>query len=243
MLYWRSIFFVSSLLLWGACSALARESWFSATMVQGVRPYSVTVRIHEDSVWGYKGNHQIATLSEPGATYPGIFFSLETQFRSADTTFHLHSTALFRAQTTLQPIWQNTVRSGVRHVEWTRRLFVNPPVSTEFHSLLHGDGRHTFEEDAIAEEFLYLKAPTMDSLNPHAEFKVLAPVWEQPYSMKAWTAVGNHTGQKLRIDGVDCYQIVFTRSDGATSEYFISEKGRLVFRFKSFRGTWFSRVQ
>jgi hypothetical protein len=221
----------------------AGEAWFSANMAQGSVVYPVTVRVRVDTVVAYKGSHQLALHAVSGQTYQGLSLSFETQFRSTDTVFHMQSVGLFRTEGTFSPVWQNTVRSGLGEVEWTRRRFTEKPVRTEFHSLQLGDGQHTFEADAVPEEFLYMRAPALDSVHPHAELKILAPVWEQPYSTGAWTAVANYTGVRLRIEGVDCYQVVYARSDGATSEYFISARGRLVMRFKSFRGTWFSRVQ
>jgi len=218
-------------------------SWFSADFQEGARVYPVVLRVQLDTVAVYKGSHRIASQALAGQTYQAFRIAFETQFRSADTTFHLHSQGLMRVDKGYAPVWQNTLRSGFADVEWTRRRYTENPVRTEFHSLFYGDGSHTFEKDALPEEFLYLRAPQIDARNPHAEFKVLAPVWEIPYSMGAWKAIANYTGTRLRIDGVDCYQVAFVRADGATSEYFISEQGKLVMRFKTFRGTWFSRIQ
>lgn len=221
----------------------AGEAWFSASMPLGLRELPISVRIRIDTVDSYKGSHRVAARAIQGQTYRALLYSIETQYRDGDTTLLLHSLGLFRADGVRAAVWQNTVRSGLGDVEWSRRRFTETPARTEFHSLLYGDGSHTFEPDALPEEFLYLQATGLDQAHPHLELKVLASVWETPYSMGAWKAVANYTGTKLRIDGVDCYQVVFLRSDGASSEFYVSEGGRQVMRFKSFRGTWFSRFQ
>jgi hypothetical protein len=140
-------------------------------------------------------------------------------------------------------VWQNTVRSGVAGMEITRRDFVEEPAQFYASQADFASNHHTFENDAVPEEFLYFLSSQIDSAKTFQDIKVLPPVWEVGAIEGAWRASGEYTGSFSRLDGVDCYQVVYTRSDGASAEYYVSRQGRQVMAFKTFRGTWFKRVQ
>lgn len=236
------LFLVLALLL-GLSPAFASEAWFSGKTVQGMQTYTVSVRIRVDSVLVQKGDQRVVDRESDDQVFPALRLSVETQYRTQDTAFQFQTIEIARNVAPWKPIWQNTVRNGVATLEWTRRRWNDLSARTDFHSPVLGDGVHTFEPDAISEEHLYLLAPLLDSVKAHLELKILAPVWEVPYAAKAWKAVANYTGSRLRIEGVDCHQVTFIRSDGAVSEYYVSDRGLQVMRFRTFRGTWFDRFQ
>lgn len=140
------------------------------------------------------------------------------------------------------PVWQNTIRSGLYSVEWSFRDYTEKPAAVYW----RGEQSHgliTFENDALPEEFFYFLTEKIDSTTPNKELKVLSPAWEISFKPEAWVVNARYTGQRRRIQGVDCYQVVYTRSDGAKAEYYITIEGRQVWRFQTFRGVWFDRVQ
>lgn len=232
------------LLLCFSLSSAAEDAWFSATLRSVTGSYQVSARIRAQEVEVSKGDHRVLPHGEGAGSYQGLRLSWETQFRSADTTFHFYTQGLMRKEgSRLLPVWQNTVRSGVDDVEWSRRDFLKKPALAEFHSPSLGDGKQSFESEAWPEEFLYAMVPGLDSAHRHKEFKLLSPVWETPLSKQAWSAVADYTGTRLRLEGVDCYQVVVLRSDGRRAEYYVSQAGRLVMRFQTMQGTWFSRFQ
>jgi len=210
------------LLIVAASLAMAQDSWFSAKFPINGKTYPVTARIYTQKAGD------------------SIKFSSELQYRNVDTSFSMHTTGAYDLKREL-PMWQNTTRSGLYSVEWSRRDYNEKPASIYWEGENHGS--ITFENDAIPEEFLYFLAEKIDATNKYKEFKVLSPVWEVSYKPDAWIADAKYTGQVLRIHGVDCYQVVYTRSDGARAEYYITLKGKQVWRFQTFRGVWFDRVQ
>jgi hypothetical protein len=225
----RHIFLIF-LLAWGV--SLASDAWFSANLPINGKLYPITARI----------NAQKAGDS--------IKFSMETQFRSfankktgsIDTAFSMHTTGIYNAAQEL-PVWQNTVRDGLYSVEWSFRDYTESPAAVYWRSE-QGNGTTTFVNEAVPEEFLYFLADKVDSANIFKNLIVLSPVWEVPFvNPEAWTATAQYTGQKQRIQGVDCYHVVYTRSDGASAEYYITIRAKQVWRFKTFRGIWFERIQ
>jgi len=215
-----SLFFM---LLAGAASLTrAQDSWFSAKLPINGKTYPVTARIYTQK------------------TEDTIKFSSELQYRALDTSFSMHTTGAYDLKGD-SPLWQNTTRSGLYSVEWSYRDYSEKPAAVYWRG--ESDGTITFENDAIPEEFLYFLTEKIDVSNKYKEFKVLSPVWEVPHKPDAWVADAKYTGQVLRIYGVDCYQVVYTRSDGARAEYYITLKGKQVWRFQTFRGVWFDRVQ
>lgn len=198
--------------------AQASDAWFSAKLPINGKLYPVTARIHAQN------------------TNDSIKFSAEMQFRSIDTVFLMHTTGLYANK----PIWQNSVRSGLHWVEWNFRDYAKDPAVNFWHN---GQGMDsvTFYNDIVPEEFLYFLAENVNSVET---VKLLPATWEASFAPIGWfTAEAKKTGQKTRIHGVDCYQVLYTRNDGATAEYYITEKGKQVWRFKTFRGVWFDRVQ
>jgi hypothetical protein len=153
----------------------------------------------------------------------------------------MHTTGIYNAATE-SPIWQNTVRTGLYEVEWSYRDYMEKPAAVIYWQEKQSKSI-TFENDAIPEEFLYFFAEKIDSLNTSKSLKILSPVWEVPFTIGAWTALVQYTGKKERIQGVDCYQVLYTRSDGTRAEYYVTIKGKQIWRFQSFRGVWFDRVQ
>ncbi|GHV13641.1 hypothetical protein AGMMS49938_08520 [Fibrobacterales bacterium] len=217
------IFFLLALIGFAVTPSWSLDSWFSAELPIGSKKYPITARIHTQKF---------------GDT---LKFSTETQYRGADTSFSMHSTGAFNVKTNL-PIWQNSIRDGLYSVEWSFRDWTEKPAALYWRGTI-GDGSLTFENDAVPEEFLYFIAEKIDPAKPFLDFKVLSPVWEVPFEPNAWTATAQFTNRKQRIQGVDCYQVFFTRSDGKIAEYYLTEKGRQVWRFQTFRGMWFERVQ
>ena len=207
------------------CLARAQDSWFSADLPLNGKLYPVTARIH---------------LKKVG---DNIEFSTELAYRAKDTSFSMHSTGLYNT-VKKNPVWQNSVRTGLYAVEWTFRDYMDTPafVSWSDNKTFHVNST-TFENDAVPEEFLFFLAEKIDSNNPSKDFKILSPVWEVSFVPDAWAISASYTGLKIRIQGVDCYQVVYVRSDGARAEYYVTQRGKQVWRFQTFRGVWFDRVQ
>jgi hypothetical protein len=202
--------------------ANAQDAWFSAKFPLNGKIFPVTARIYAQK------------------TGDSIKFSSELQYRAIDTSFSMHTTGVYDLKINA-PRWQNTARSGLYSVEWSFRDYREKPAAVYWQG--ETNGTITFENDAIPEEFLYFLAEKIDAANKYQEIRVLSPVWEVPFAPDAWIADAKYTGKLSRIDGVDCYQVLYTRSDGAQAEYYVTVKGKLVWRFKTFRGVWFDRVQ
>ncbi len=218
------LFFVICLIVWAFGLVRAEDAWFSAKLPMGGKLYPVTARFHAEK------------------TGDSIEFSAEMQYRSIDTSFLMHTTGVYNTAKE-SPIWQNSIRSGLYSVEWNFRDYREKPAATYWHGP-QSDGSTTFENDAFPEEFLYFLTEKIDSDTSSKDIKVLSSVWEVPFVPDAWIVYAQYTGKKTRIYGVDCYQVLYTRrSDGASSEYYITEKGKQVWRFQTFRGVWFDRVQ
>jgi hypothetical protein len=205
--------------------ARAQDAWFSAELPLNGKLYPVTTRIHSKKV----GNN--------------IEFSSELSYRAKDTTFSMHTTGVYDA-VKKNPVWQNSTRGGLYNVEWSFRDYTETPAAVYWSSNKGSSfNTTTFEPDAVPEEFLYFLTEKIDSNNPSKDFKILSPVWEIPYVPEVWAITANYTGLKMRIQGVDCYQVIYVRSDGARAEYYITLKGKQVWKFQTFRGVWFDRVQ
>ncbi|MDR3000686.1 MAG: hypothetical protein LBU89_05425 [Fibromonadaceae bacterium] len=190
----------------------------------GAKIYPVTARIHTQKIGD------------------SIKFSAEMQYRSIDTSFSMHTTGLAVAK---KPVWQNSTRSGLYSVEWNFRDYAKTPAMNYWHNNQSDSASSiSFDNDIIPEEFLYFLAEKIDADDKNENLKTLPAVWELPFVLGGWfTVEAKHTGKKARIHGVDCFQVLYTRNDGATAEYYITEKGKQVWRFKTFRGVWFDRVQ
>jgi hypothetical protein len=220
----KPLFFVCLLIL-ALGLVRAQDAWFSADLPLNGKLYPVTTRIHSKKA----GDN--------------IEFSSELYYRTKDTSFSLHTTGAYNA-VKKSPVWQNSIRSGLYTVEWNFRDYKETPAAVYW-----SDNKNfsvtttTFENDAVPEEFLYFLTEKIDSANPSKDFKILSPVWEISFVPDAWAASASYTGLKMRIQGVDCYQVVYVRSDGARAEYYITLKGKQVWRFQTFRGVWFDRVQ
>jgi len=218
-------FFVLCLLVLALGLARAQDAWFSVdSFPLNGKFYPVTARIHSKKVG------------------ENIEFSTEL-FSLKDSSFSMHSTGLYNA-VKKSSVWQNSVRSGLYTVEWSYRDYTETPAVVYWSSNKGSTlNTTTFENDAVPEEFLYFLTEKIDSKNPTKDFKILSPVWEISYVPDAWAITGSYTGLNLRIQGVDCYQVIYTRSDGARAEYYITAKGKQVWRFQTFRGVWFNRGQ
>jgi len=205
--------------------ARAQDAWFSAELPLGGKFYPVTTRIHSKKA----GDN--------------IEFSMELAYRAKDTTFSMHSTGVYSVAKK-NPVWQNSIRSGLYNVEWIFRDYTETPASVSWsdNKTFHISST-TFENDAVPEEFLYFLTEKIDSNNPSKDFKILSSVWEVSFVPDVWVITASYTGLKQRLNGVDCYQVVYVRSDGARAEYYISVRGKQVWKFKTFRGVWFDRVQ
>jgi len=214
--------FFFALLFWAA-TVNAEDAWFSAKFPIDGDIYAVKTRIH---------------TKKNGDT---LEFSSELRYNAIDTSFSMHTTGAYNLAANAA-LWQNTVRTGLYSVEWTFKDFRDKPAAVHWRGVqdLHVT---TFENDAIPEEFLYFLTSKIDKENPYQDLKVLHPAWEMPFKPEAWITSAKYTGQLLRIRGVDCYQVLYTRSDGASAEYYITVKGKQVWRFQTFRGVWFDRVQ
>ncbi|MDR1812705.1 MAG: hypothetical protein LBQ87_07755 [Candidatus Fibromonas sp.] len=206
-----------------AILARADDAWFSAKLPINGKFYPVTARIHSNKAGD------------------SIHFSSELQYRAKDTSFSMHTTGIYNAAKE-SPVWQNSIRDGLYTVEWSFRDYTEKPAAIYWRSS-QSNGTTTFENDALPEEFLYFLTEKIDSLNIYKDLKVLSPVWEVPFVPAVWTANAQYTKQKMRFDGVDCYHVLYTREDGVNSEYYITIRGKQVWRFKTFRGVWFERVQ
>jgi hypothetical protein len=217
------LLFFACLLAWAIGLVKANDAWFSAKFPINGKFYPVTARIHSQK------------------TGDSIKFSSELQYRAKDTSFFMHTTGVYNTAKE-SPVWQNTVRDGVYSVEWSFRDYSEKPAAIYWRND-KSNGTITFENDALPEEFLYFLTEKVDSVTLSKEIKVLSPVWEMPFEPNAWYASAKYTGQKIRIQGVDCYQVVYTRSDGARAEYYVTLKGKQIWRFQTFRGVWFDRVQ
>jgi hypothetical protein len=219
------LLFIACLLVWALGFVKAEDAWFSAKLPINGTFYPVTARIHTQK------------------TGDSIEFSSELQYRAADTAFSMHTTGVYSISKE-SPVWQNSIRDGLYSVEWSFRDYSEKPAVIYWRSYKSkSNDTITFENEAVPEEFLYFLTEKIDEKNKSRELKVLSPVWEIPFEPNAWTATAKYTGQKLRIQGVDCYMVLYTRSDGAKAEYYVTTKGKQVWRFQTFRGVWFDRVQ
>jgi hypothetical protein len=217
------LLFFACLLAWAIVLVKANDAWFSAKLPINGKFYPVTARINSQK------------------TGDSIKFSSELQYRAKDTSFFMHTTGVYN-MAKKSPIWQNTVRDGLYSVEWSFRDYSEKPAAVYWRND-KSNGTITFENDALPEEFLYFLTEYIDSVNTSRDIKVLSPVWEIPFEPNAWYASAKYTGQKIRIQGVDCYQVVYTRSDGVHAEYYVTLKGKQIWRFQTFKGVWFDRVQ
>jgi len=205
--------------------ARAQDAWFSADLPLNGKLYPVTARIHTKKA----GDN--------------IEFSSELSYRAKDTSFSMHTTGAYNT-VKKNPVWQNSIRGGLYTVEWSFRNYAETPAAVYWSDNKNSSvNTTTFENDAVPEEFLYFLTDRIDSVNASKDFKILSPVWEIPYVPDAWAITANYTGLKMRIQGVDCYQVIYTRSDGARAEYYVTLRGKQVWRFQTFRGVWFDRVQ
>jgi hypothetical protein len=218
------LFFLTCLFIWAAGFSKAADAWFLANLPINGKLYPVTARIHSQK------------------TGDSINFSAELQYRAIDTSFSMHTTGVYNTAKE-SPVWQNSIRDGLYSVEWSFRDYSEKPAAIYWRSHL-SNGTITFENDALPEEFLYFLTEKIDSANPSKNIKVLSPVWEVPFVPKSWKVTAKYTGKKLRIQGVECYQVIYTREyDGATAEYYITSVAKQIWRFQTFRGVWFDRVQ
>ena len=219
------LLFLVCLLILAPGLVRAQDAWFSADLPLNGKLYPVTTRIHSKKA----GDN--------------IEFSSELYYRTKDTSFSLHTTGVYNA-VKKNPVWQNSIRSGLYTVEWNFRDYTETPAVVYWSDNKSSSvSSTTFENDAVPEEFLYFLTEKIDSANPSKDFKILSPVWEVSFVPDAWVIAASYTGLKMRIQGVDCYQVVYVRSDGARAEYYITLKGKQVWRFQTFRGVWFDRVQ
>lgn len=216
-------FFLLCLLILALGLARAQDAWFSADLPLNGKLYPVTARIHSKKVG------------------ENIEFSTELSYRTKDTSFSMHSTGLYNA-VKKAPVWQNSIRSGLYIVEWSYRDYTEMP-AVVYWSNGSDIKTITFENDAVPEEFLYFLAEKIDSKNPSKNFKILSPVWEVSYVPDAWAITASYSEYAPKIQGVDCYKVTYVRSDGARAEYYVTIRGRQVWRFQTFRGVWFDRVQ
>jgi len=200
----------------------AEDAWFSARLPINGKTYPVTARIYAKK------------------TADSIAFSAEMQYRSIDTSFSMHTTGIYSISK--GPVWQNSIRSGLYSVEWIFRDYRESLAAIYWFSP-KGTNSITFEKDVIPEEFLYFLAEKISSPDSNRSVKIHSSVWELPFVPEIRFTDVQYTGKKTRIQGVDCYQVIYKRSDGATAEYYITEKGKQVWRFQTFRGVWFDRVQ
>jgi len=224
-MWWRANFSICLLILaFGLASA--QDAWFKADSLPlngNGKYYPVVARIHSKKTGG------------------NIEFLTELSYRAKDTSFSMHSAGLYNAVKEA-PVWQNSVRIGKYAIEWSFRDYTGTPAYVSWIDSKGSRGETTFENDAIPEEFLYFLAEKIDSTNPSKTFKILSPVWEVYVPDSAWAIAGSYTKRMERIQGVDCYQIVFKRSDGKLAEYYVTLKGKQVWKFQTFRGVWFTRM-
>lgn len=215
--------FFACLLIWALDLARSEDAWFSAQYPSNGKTYPVTARIN---------------TQEQGDS---IKFSYEMWYRAVDTSFSMHSVGTYNTKNNV-PIWQNTVRNGLYSVEWSFKDYREKPAAVYWQSE-QSDGTITFENEAVPEEFLYFLTEKIDSVNSNKEFKMLSPALEVSFKPDAWITNARYTGKRFRIQGVDCYQVIYTRSDNKKAEYYVTEKGKQIWRFQTFRGMWFDRVQ
>ncbi|MCL2283028.1 MAG: hypothetical protein FWC26_06895 [Fibromonadales bacterium] len=203
---------------------MAEDSWFLAELPINGQFYPVKARIYTNK------------------KADSIEFSAEMQYRSIDTSFSMHTTGVYNTASET-PVWQNSVRSGLYWVEWSFRDYKEKPAATYWRSP-QSNGTTTFDNDVLPEEFLYFLAEKIDTVVKSKVLKLLSPVWEESLAPDVWIVDAEYTGKKTRIHGVDCYQVLYTRmADGAKAEYYITEKGKQVWRFQTFKGVWFDRMR
>ena len=75
------------------------------------------------------------------------------------------------------------------------------------------------------------------------EFRVLAPVWEMPYTHKDYAVKGEVTSQRLKVDEVEAALVRFVREDGAIAEVWVSTQGLRPLMVRTFQGLWIERIQ
>jgi hypothetical protein len=218
-------FFPVCLLILTLGLARAEDAWFSAELPLNGKIYPVIAKIHSKKAEN------------------NIEFSSELHYHTEDTSFSMHTTGVYNTAKE-KPVWQNSIRSGLYTVEWTFRDYTETPAAVYWSdNKNHNVSTTTFENDAIPEEFLYFLTEKIDSTKSSKDFKILSPTWEVSFAPNAWAITANYTGFKARLQGVDCYQVIYTRSDGVRAEYYITLKGKQVWRFQTFRGVWFDRVR
>lgn len=218
------LLFLGCLFIWAMGLLRAEDAWFSAKLPINGKLYPVTARIHTEKV---KDN---------------LEFSSELHYRNADTTFSMHTTGLYNTVKD-SPIWQNTIRDALFSVEWSFKDYTEKPAIVSWLSDQKKISATSFDNEALPEEFLYFLTEKIDSVNTSKNFKIFSPAWEVSFNPELWYIDARYTGRKERIQGVDCYQVLYTRADGAKAEYYITVKGKQVWRFQTFRGVWFDRVQ
>jgi len=203
--------------------SMAEDARFVAELPIRGQSYPVTARIYTQK------------------TADSIVFSAEMQYRSIDTSFSMHTTGVYNTAKNMS-VWQNTVRTGLYSVEWNFRDYRETPAFV-YWSVPQGTNSTTFKNEVIPEEFLYFLTEKINAPDSSRSFEMLSSTWELPFEPKIWTVDAKYTERKMRIDGVDCFHVLYKRDDGATAEYYISEKGRQVWRFQTFRGVWFKRLR
>jgi len=174
-------------------------------------------------------------------TADSIVFSAEMQYRSIDTSFYMHTTGIYNTSKNM-PVWQNSIRTGIYSVEWNFKDYRESPAAI-YWSGPQGTNTTTFKNDVVPEEFLYFLAEKISAPDSSRSFEMHTSVWELSFEPKIWIVDAKHTGRKMRIEGVDCFHVLYTRDDGATAEYYVTEKGKQVWHFKTFRGVWFKRLR
>ena len=225
----------------------AEIAWFHAKGPVGDREREFTVIITMDSVPLYKGSYRQAPTSLPGQTYEADKFTIEAQYQAPDTSFVWNTTITSRQSKPNESIPEligvNTVRSGLGDNEWTRVNFRQQPLVVEFHSPIYGDGQHELDVPAVPEELFPTLARTAFQQSTPMQLRMMASMWEMPYSRRQFVVKVVPTEQRLKIDDVEAALIRFERDDGAIGEVWLSVKGLRILRMRTFRGLWMERIQ
>ncbi|NLB64476.1 MAG: hypothetical protein GX801_10310 [Fibrobacter sp.] len=224
-------------------SSSASTAWFSVIGSVNAKKAEYTTVVRIDSVPVYKGSMRPAMEHIATQTFMALKFSMESWYQGPDTVFSWSYASWYKNENSkIKPIAANVVRWGQGHNEW---VYWSPQKSTQvhFHSPFYGFSSHDGLDNCIPEEQLWVEAPLLLRTLDKPKFCVLPSLTEASYLRRSWQVVGSITGQKAKIDDIECELVRFNRDDGAFMEFWVSPQSLQVLKVQSFLGTQYQRFQ